>query len=191
MNAPTPHRTSPARPRSLGRARAVPVPSTPLLARALPHVDWSDAYAVPVPRGSSASALEWADLIFHSPPAWVRGLFVAREALAGIAGIERGGSHVFETVSWRPGEVLLGTDQAHLAFRASVLVEADRVVVSTVVQVRQRRGRAYSALIGPVHPIVVRGAMARARRRVALETPRDPAPATPSLPSICHHVHTT
>jgi hypothetical protein len=171
------------RPPALGRVRAVPVPSTPLLARALPRVDWSDAYALALPRGSSADPPDWADLIFHSPPAWVRGLFAAREALARTVGIERVGAHVFEAVAWRPGEVLLGTDQEHLAFRASVLLEADRLVLSTVVQVRNRRGRAYSALIRRVHPLVVRSMLAQAGRRAPLRTGRHVLPVIPSSPT--------
>jgi hypothetical protein len=150
------------------RAHGVRVPSTPLLARALPRVDWSDAYAVPVPPGRQGHPQEWADAIFHSPPLWIRLLFGVREVLVRAVGIERGGSHVFDTVASRDGEVLLGTDQGHLGFRASVLVEPRRVVLSTVVQVHNRRGRAYSALVRRVHPVVVRGMLARAARKLTV-----------------------
>lgn len=150
-----------------GRAHAVPVPSTPLLAQALPYVDWSDAYAVPLQRGRQRHPQEWADAIFHAPPFWVRVLFGVREVLVRAVGIERGGSHVFDTVSSTPDEVLLGIDQRHLGFRASVLVERGRVVVSTVVEVRNRRGLAYSAVVRRIHPFVVRGALARAARKMA------------------------
>lgn len=157
-----------ARPDRLSRVQTVPVPGTLLLARALPGVDWSDAYAVQVPGGPQGHPQEWADAIFHAPPPWVRVLFAAREVLVRIVGIERGSSHVFDTVSWAPDEVLVGTDQGHLAFRASVLLERDRVVLTTVVQVRNRRGRAYSALVRRVHPVVVRGMLARAARTMAV-----------------------
>jgi hypothetical protein len=166
----------------LGQVRALPVPSTPLLARALSRVDWSDAYALPVPGSSSVDAQEWADLIFDSPPRWIRRLFVVREVLIRLVGLERGGPHLFETVSWRPGEVLLGADQKHLGFRVSVLVEPDRVVVSSVVQVRNRRGRAYTTLVRRAHPFIVRGALARAGRRAAVSTCRDSLlPCPPSV----------
>ena len=114
-----------ARPARKGKAYVVPVPSTPLLSQALPSVDWADAFAVAIPTGAHGRhPQEWADAIFRSPPVWVRVLFGLRELLVRMVGIERGGRHVFDTVSWRPAEVLLGTDQGHLAFRASVLVEA-------------------------------------------------------------------
>ena len=82
-------------------------------------------------------------------------------------GIERGGRHVFTTVSRTDNEVLLGVDQAHLGFRASVLVEPDRVVVSTLVELRNRRGRAYFAVVRRMHPMVVRGMLTRAARKMA------------------------
>ena len=96
----------------------------------------------------------------------MRVLFGLREALARAVGIEGGGRHVFDTLSWSPSEVLLGIDQRHLAFRASVLVAGDRVVLSTVVDVRSGRGRAYSALVRRIHPIVVRTLLGRAARQV-------------------------
>jgi hypothetical protein len=154
----------PARP---GGTYRVAVPSTPMLARALPYVDWSDAYAVMVPSGPPRHPQDWADAIFHAPPLWVRLLFGVREVLVRMVGIEAGGDHVFDTVSWSPTEVLLGIDQRHLGFRASVLVEPGRVVVSTVVEVRNRRGLVYSALVRPIHPFVVRRMLARAARAMA------------------------
>ncbi len=157
---------APVRP---GRIAAVPVPSTPLLACALPRVDWSDAYAVAIPRRAKVRPPEeWADAIFRAPTPLVRVLFGVREVLVRLVGIERGGRHVFDIVAWSPDEVLLGIDQRHLGFRASVLVQSDRVVVSTIVEVHNRRGRAYSALVRRVHPLVVRTSLAHAARKMAV-----------------------
>ena len=150
-----------------GKASVVALPSTPLLARALPNVDWSDAYAVAVPHGAHGRhPQEWADAIFRSPPPWIRILFGMREVLVRAVGIERGGGHAFETVGWRSDEVLVGVDQAHLAFRASVLLEDGRAVLSTVVDVRSRRGLLYSALVRRVHPFVARSLLARAAQKL-------------------------
>jgi hypothetical protein len=151
-----------------GRTHAVPIPGTTLLLHALPCVDWSDAFAVPLSGRETSDPQTWADLIFHSPPPWIRVMFGVREALVRVVGIERGGAHVFDTVSRTDTEVLLGTDQRHLGFRASVLVEPGRVVVSTVVQVTSRRGAAYSALVRLVHPLIVRGLLAQAASEMAV-----------------------
>jgi Protein of unknown function (DUF2867) len=151
------------------RVHEVPLPTTKLLARALPRVDWSDAFALRIPSGAAYhDPQEWADAIFHGPPAWIRVLFVVREAAVRVAGIEPGGRHVFGIVEWSPDEVLLGTDQGHLGFRASVLVEPGRVVLSTVVQLNNGRGRAYSALVRRIHPWVVRSMLGRAARTLAV-----------------------
>lgn len=98
-------------------------------------------------------------------------LFAVREVLVRLVGIEPGGSHVFDTVGGTEDEVLLGTDQEHLSFRASVLLEPTRVVLSTVVQVHNRRGRVYSALVRLLHPFVVRTMLARAARTMTAARP--------------------
>jgi hypothetical protein len=152
-----------------GRAYATLLPTTALLAGALPHVDWSDACAVTVPSGvPERDAQAWSDAIFRGPPPWIRVLFGVREVVVRVVGIEPGGSHVFATVSRRTDEVLVGTDQGHLGFRASVLTEPGRVVLSTVVQLRNRRGRVYFAVVRRLHPWVVRGMLTRAARQLAV-----------------------
>jgi hypothetical protein len=151
------------------RAHAVPLPRTPLLAHALPRIDWSDAYAVLIAPGARhADASEWAGAVFHGPPPWVRTLFTLRELLIRAVGIPRSDGHAFDIVSRRSDEVLLGIDQDHLAFRASVLVEQERVVVSTIVELRNRRGAAYVTVVRAVHPFVVRAMLTRAARALAV-----------------------
>ncbi len=121
------------RPVRTGRVYATELPATRLLAHPMRYVDWSDSYAVGVPLDQERrDPQEWADALFRSsPPLVVRALFGVRELLVRAVGIERGGRHVFTTVSRTDNEVLLGVDQSHLGYRASVLVEPGRVVVST------------------------------------------------------------
>ncbi|MGE0170341.1 DUF2867 domain-containing protein [Nocardioides sp.] len=162
------HQLDPVGPGLTGRVFAIPLPTTPLLTDALPYVDWSDAYAVLTPLGAPCrDPQEWAEAIFQGPALWVRALFGVRELVVRLVGIEPGGGHAFATVNWRRDEVLVGTDQRHLGFRASVLVEPGRVALSTVVQVRNRRGRGYFALVRRIHPWVVRSMLARASRTMA------------------------
>jgi hypothetical protein len=149
------------------KVSAVAVPESALLVGALPGVEWSDAYAVSFPGRPPGHPQDWVDAIFHSPPLWIGVLFGAREVLVRIVGIERGGSHAFDTVSANDDEVLIGIDQRHLSFRASVLLEPTRVVLSTVVSVHNRRGRAYWALVRRIHPVVVRTMLTRAARTLS------------------------
>ncbi|WP_037068760.1 DUF2867 domain-containing protein [Pseudonocardia acaciae] len=148
-------------------ARSVAVPATPLLADALPRVDFSDAHAVSCRPGLPADPQVWADAVFRDPPKWVVALLGLREAIVGLVGIARGGWKSFDTVARSEDEVLLGADERHLDFRASVLREPDRVVVGTVVRLHSARGRAYFALVRPVHPVIVRAMLTRAARRLA------------------------
>ncbi len=158
------YRSRLVRPVRFGRVAATAVPESRLLARALPIVDSADAFAVTFPGPPPGDPQQWADAIFRAPPVWVRALFGIRQGLVRVVGIESGDRHVFETVAWQPDEVLVGTDQQHLGFRASVLLERRRVVLTTVVQLHNRRGRAYWALVRRIHPAVVRTMLARATR---------------------------
>lgn len=152
-------------------ARAVPVPQTELLAGALPRIDWSDAHAVPCRRDAPADPQAWVDAVFHDPPGWVVAALRLREALVGLVGIDRSGPHAFTPLRRTADEILLGTDERHLDLRASVRREPERVVVSTVVQLHNRRGRAYFALVRLVHPAIVRAMLNRAARRIAAAGP--------------------
>jgi hypothetical protein len=149
------------------RSTAIAAPRTPLISGALPRVDWTDAHAVRVLRGMPTDPQVWADAVFRDPPRWVLAALGLRELLVGLVGIDRSGASAFDTLARTEEEVLLGTDSDHLDFRASVRREPDRVVLTTVVQLHNRRGRVYSALVRPVHPIVVRAMLNRAARRLS------------------------
>jgi hypothetical protein len=150
------------------RTRAVPPPRTPLLAGALPRVDWTDAYSVTALPGTPSDPQVWADAVFRDPPRWVLAALGLRELLVGLVGIERAGGGAFDTLARTDDEVLLGTDASHLDFRVSVRREPVRVVLSTVVRLHNRRGRAYSALVRPIHPLVVRAMLNRAARKLSV-----------------------
>jgi hypothetical protein len=153
------------------RARGVPVPATPLLATALARVDHADAFAVRRRPGTPADPQAWADALFRDPPRWVRAALRLRQALVGLVGIPRARPSAFDTVARRADEVLLGTDDEHLDFRASVLVEPERVVLGTVVALHGARGRAYFALVRLVHPAIVRAMLTRAAHRLSRTSP--------------------
>ncbi|GAA5126372.1 DUF2867 domain-containing protein [Pseudonocardia adelaidensis] len=157
------------------RARPVGPPHTALLAGALPRVDWTDAHAVTALPGTPSDPQDWADAVFRDPPRWVLAALGLRELLVGLVGIDRAGRRAFDTLARTDDEVLLGTDANHLDFRVSVRREPTRVVLTSVVQLHNRRGRGYSALVRPVHPVVVRAMLNRAARRLSDPKPLDVA----------------
>lgn len=160
-------------------ARACAVPDSTLLAAALPRVDHVDAYAVERCPGTPADPLVWADATFHDPPAWVVALLGVRERIVGTVGIERGGPRAFDVVAATDDEVLLGSDAGHLDFRVSVRCEPERVVVSTVVQLHNARGRAYFAIVRLVHPVIVAAMLTKAA--ATLSRSSGPRPAPPAM----------
>ena len=130
-----------------------------------------DAWRLPVPAGAPLPPEVWRDAIFESPPAWVVQLMRLRNATAGLVGLDRAEPrHVFAERARTDDEVLLGGDGRHFDLRISVFVEPGAVVCCTLTRARSRRGRAYLALVGRVHPFVVRAMLARAGRSTA--TPR-------------------
>lgn len=143
-----------------------PLPDGAGLARAeLGAVDLLDAWWLPLPPCGAPAPEVWRDAIFDSPPAWVVRLMRLRNAVAGLVGLDRAEPrHVFAERARTADEVLLGGDGRHFDLRISVYVEPGAVVCSTLTRARTRRGRAYLALVGRVHPVVVRAMLARAGR---------------------------
>ncbi|MDN5917485.1 MAG: DUF2867 domain-containing protein [Pseudonocardia sp.] len=170
--------------------RAVDVPVDGLLPGALDRVDATDAFAVDVADGLPSDPQWWADQILRDPPAPVVALMALHEVLVGLAGIARATGDEFATRQRTGEEVLLGADAGHLDFRAVVRREPGRVVLGTVVALRNRRGRLYWAVVSRVHPIVVRAMLARAaggaRAGAGPSVRRGPARAAGSRSASLH-----
>jgi len=68
-------------------------------------------------------------------------------------------------------ELVVGEDDRHLDFRASILIRPgvdggnDELVVTTVVHCHNRLGRTYLALIAPFHRLIVKTSLGRAARK--------------------------
>jgi hypothetical protein len=77
----------------------------------------------------------------------------------------------FAVIARTDDELMLGEDGAHLDFRVSVLIDQDRVTISTVARAHDLRGRLYLAFVRAWHPWVVRTMMRRGYRRLVLEAP--------------------
>ena len=144
--------------------REVAVPPSHLADASLDRVDFSDAFAAPLPAGADPDPQAWVDRVFHSPPAWVGAAMRARNVVASRFGLEAPSStrRGFPVLAREEREILLGMDDKHLDFRVSVRVEAGTLTVATRVRLRNRLGRVYFAPVSRVHPFVVRAMMARA-----------------------------
>lgn len=137
------------------------------------NLDLLDAWQVPWLPGMTTDPREWAARIFTDPPGWVQALLVARNALVRLVGIRPAARTVFDVIAATDREALVGADDRHLDFRASVWVDPqDRsVTLTTVIRTHNRRGRAYLWLVRRLHPPIVRGMLRRALHRLATNHP--------------------
>jgi hypothetical protein len=147
--------------------RPVTVPLTPAIRTIYAEPDLADAYRIPRAPGTPDAPQAWADAIFRDPPPWVGALLGLRNELVRLVRIPRGTARAFDTIAVVGDELLLGQDDEHLDFRASIVVGPGTVTLSTVAKVNNRRGVAYLAVIRLVHPTIVRAMLARAGRRLA------------------------
>lgn len=93
---------------------------------------------------------------------WIDAAMLVRNTFVGLIGIDRGCVSAFDPVAETADEVLLGTDDRHLDFRASILIADGSMTVSTVARVNNRGGRPYLGIARLVHPVVVRAMLRRA-----------------------------
>lgn len=150
-----------------------PVPAQATLVReAMDRPELVDSWRIPIWRGMPTDPDVWAAAIFRRPPKWVRALMLLRNQLVGLIGIERGDDSAFDAIARTDHEHLLGTNAGHLDFRASILVDSDAVILTTVARTRNRRGRCYLAIVRVVHPAIVRSMLRNASRHLALTASR-------------------
>ena len=143
--------------------RAVAVPPSPMAERTLSRVDYADAFAVALPPGAPRDPEQLARRVLDSPPPWVLAAMALRNAVVLPLGLKspRSARAIFPLLDRDEREIVLGLDDRHLDFRASILVEGDTVVVSTRVRFNSALGRAYFTPVRLAHPIVVKAMMRR------------------------------
>jgi len=150
------------------------------------NADLLDSYAVILPPEMSQDIAKLAWALFNRPPFWIQFLLRLRDQLVAPLGVKttteirkagasdgRDRIGFFPVLERTPSEIILGEDDRHLDFRASVLLQADdrtgsrRLFVTTAVRCHNLLGRTYLRVIKPFHGLVVRSNL----RRLRLEGP--------------------
>jgi hypothetical protein len=172
-------------------ARPVALPAESTVAPLYKGADLADAFAVTLGKAHGGDIRALAQSILGDPAPWVRMLLALRDAAVAGFGVrtsgemrraaakDRGG-HIdfFRVHRQSERELVVGEDDRHLDFRASILIRPgvdggrDELVVTTVVHCHNRLGRTYLALIAPFHRLIVKtslGRAARKRRRMRAE----------------------
>ena len=144
------------------RAYSTAASSTALLATSGIRGDWSSCQRQPVSPRACADPAEWADRLFRDPPPWVASVLAVRDRAVALVGIRTTTQESFEVVAKNEHEVLVGSDERHLNFRASVRCSDGTVDVVTFVQAHNLLGWLYLCPVRLVHSLIVRRMLRRA-----------------------------
>ena len=138
----------------------------------IPDPDYADVCVVAVPPDRRThipqDPAELARLIFDpaSAPGMIKALFWLRQRAVALIGLAPSGPDVFAVGEVVAGEAIIATDEPHLDFRAGIAAADGLIVVTTVVRLHGWRGRLYFAPVRLLHPLVTRGMIAGAIRRM-------------------------
>lgn len=159
------------------------VPAGSLAARAFAVTHHADAFRIALPPGvpHDVDAVTLR-LLSGPPPWWIGSLMWLRNHAVRLAGLKVSsayreriapggklapGDHagMFQVYDRSQDEILLGGDDSHLDFRASVLIERDgddaSAVLSTVVHYNSWLGRVYFFFVRPFHRLIVKAMLRR------------------------------
>lgn len=173
---------------SASRVTPVELPAQSRIRTLYPEPNLADAFAMRLPDGASTDPETLARHLFGRPAPWVAALLGVRDAMVGWLGLktakelQRGSGlasdkaeriFIFRICERAADEIVLGEDDSHLDFRASLLLRRDApelpggasVTLSTVVRCHNRLGRFYIFVIAPFHRLVVKSALRRGARR--------------------------
>jgi len=139
---------------------------TALLAASGIRRDWSSRQQLRVSPRASADPAEWARVLFQDPPRWVASALAARDRAVGFLGLRATSHDRFGVRAENEHEVLVGSDDRHLDFRASVRCAPGTVEVVTFVQIHNALGRVYLLPVRLVHSPMVRRMLRRAATRL-------------------------
>jgi hypothetical protein len=141
-----------------GRARAYSTDASPtvLLTASGIRPDWTDCQRQPVSSRACTDPAVWARVLFHESPAWVRSALSIRDRAVALLGLQPTTRDNFPVLAQNEEEVLVGSDDRHLDFRAAVRCADGAVDVITFVQIHNELGRFYLAPVRLVHALMVR-----------------------------------
>lgn len=144
----------------------------------LPAIHFTDTFSTTNHRDDIK---EITNLIFNTSPKWIDALFMLRNNLVKMIGLNTGipedynetfkvGGYVkyFKIFSITNNEVVLGANDSHLNFRAIVKKDASlsyNIKVITLVEFNNKTGKYYMNIIKPFHRLVVKQMVKKAFKK--------------------------
>lgn len=167
------------------RISQVPCPPNSSISDWLPDADLADAFAAELSPASESKGIDAiARSVFGHPSPWFRMLLSIRDAAVRPWGVKSSKQlrrqaiadetdHIdfFQVMARSETEIVLGENDRHLDFRASLLLRPKpdgvraELVVTTVVRCHNAIGRIYLAAIAPFHRHVIRSKLSDAAAR--------------------------
>jgi hypothetical protein len=164
-------------------AHAVALPRESRIAALFAGSDLADAFAIALPPTGTRDVLALARWVLGHPVPWVSFLLRLRDRIVRPFGVKTTAElraaprsagedriDIFRIHAVTANEVIVGEDDRHLDFRASILLRQrpglpDEVIVTTVVHCHNLMGRLYLAAILPFHCVIARTMLDTAARR--------------------------
>jgi Protein of unknown function (DUF2867) len=156
------------------KARLACVPEQSVLQSSLHSASFFDAYEVENPQAERSPLAIWLDTV-QKTPRWVNQSMALRNAVVGRLGLKHAGDlssfdfskkaqdyrvgdrvGIFTVYEISENEVVMGEVDKHLDVRLSLFKsdQGARVVVSTVVHVKNWLGHLYMFFVKPMHRII-------------------------------------
>ncbi|WP_245279054.1 DUF2867 domain-containing protein [Mesorhizobium loti] len=144
-----------------------------------------DAFAIRLPAGASDDLEVLARAAFERQAGWIRALTRIRDVVMAAVAVKSSraiglaaAAHgpvigFFPVLSKSATELVVGEDDRHLDFRATIQLRADaangrELVVGTVVHCHNRLGRIYLTTIAPFHRAIVRASLEQAAKAMTI-----------------------
>jgi hypothetical protein len=133
-----------------------------------------DSFAVTLPPAAPTDIGTLATLLFSDLPLWFTILLAIRNRVVRLFGVKatqdlEADEHIafFPVLSRSADEIVMGVNDRHLDFRASVLLRRsdNRLAVTTAVHCHNLLGRLYLAAILPFHILIAADVLRRLHRR--------------------------
>lgn len=145
------------------------IPANSTITNGFGATDYFDSYAVK--KRSGKSAKEISNEIMRLP-GWVNFLFYIRNRVVGLFGLKtdkdkKDTETFFKVIENREEEIVMGDDDKHLNFRASVMKDewTGCICLTTVVHFNNAWGRVYFLPVKPFHKIIMRTLLKRYLKR--------------------------
>ena len=128
------------------------------------ETDYTDTYTITKQTDKSAEEISKKLIVL---PDWAGALFWLRNKAVGIFGLKTdknaGSEAFFTTISNRDEEIIMGENDKHLNFRASILKNRSENTISliTVVHFNNVWGKIYFLPVKPFHKIIMKALLKR------------------------------